>query len=83
MKVGWSMLALGAACIACCAPLLIAGASGLGIVVGAWSGRMVLLIVAAVLAVAAAGVFVLRRVDSRRQGCGCASQCEIGKCDQS
>ena len=80
MKLGWSVLALGVACLACCAPLVIAGLSALAVATAAWSGLQWLL-VAALAALGMASVVGLWASLGKRGRCACEAQCEVGKCN--
>jgi len=81
MKLGWSVLALGVACLACCAPLIVAGLSGLALGAAAWTGSQWLLVGALAAVAIAAGVGIWASMRKRGR-CACEAQCEVGKCNQ-
>jgi hypothetical protein len=90
MKLRWGVLGIGAACAACCAPLLLPWLAGAGIAgAGALGGGLVLgltpeqgLCVGIPLAVLGAVLLIwLRRLSRpRAKPCGCQAACEIESC---
>ena len=91
MKLRWPMIAAGAACAACCAPLLLpllagTGLAGVGAALGArLSGLCLDDAVCIGLAAAAGGVaiyFVVRSLRVRKaKSCDCETSCAVGGCD--
>jgi hypothetical protein len=90
MKLRWGFLGLGAACAACCAPLVLPLLAGAGLVsAGALSGAVLLgLTLDQILCygLPLAGLLVLiivwarRRARARPASCACGTVCTIDTC---
>lgn len=93
MKLRWTFLGLGAACAACCAPLILpllggAGLLGVGGAWLAWAPKLtidqLLCVGLPLLALAvAAGVGIRQLARRRKAACGCATQCDVEACAPS
>jgi membrane protein implicated in regulation of membrane protease activity len=90
MKLRWGILGVGAACAACCIPLILPLVLGAGIAgAGALGGSLLLgftldQVLCVGLPLAALGVLLVvwsRRVfRSRAKPCGCEASCEVDRC---
>jgi len=90
MKLRWTFLGLGAACAACCAPLILPLLGGIGVLgvtgaMAAWASKVtldqVLCLGAPLAAFAVAGGWMI--IKSRRknaQTCDCPQACDAQTC---
>lgn len=89
MKLRWGLLGIGAACAACCIPLVLPLLAGVGVLTaGAGGARLLGLSLEQILCygvpvagLAAVGlVWWLRRAKARREACDCQDICAVDQC---
>jgi hypothetical protein len=87
MKLRWTILGLGAACVACCVPLILPLLGGFGLggaALSAFAGKVSLdqliclgLPMAIILV---AGLIWMRRRQHLKSSCACPDRCDVEAC---
>lgn len=86
MKLRWPLLAMGAACAACCIPLLLPFLAGAGLVgasgllFGVTLDQLLCVGLPAVVAFSLLFVWLRRRARTKAADCECSSACDIDAC---
>lgn len=94
MKLRWGILGIGAACLACCAPLILPVLAGAGLIsLGAGGAGMLLFGltldrvlcfgVPALGGLALAFLWLRSRSQAKAAQCACEEECDVAACKES